>query len=163
MIEVNQAKLEQIIREAAEPVLVQFWATWSASCTAMTTILSRLIEDPSVPFTVARVNLDPLERSPRPYGVHTVPTVLIFSQGQLRHQIIGLTTEQDLREKLEQVWHDLRRGQSGSADDFKSTIGPSGDETPVRKCPGPTPPIDNSSKTPEGPQPAKHNPKRQSV
>jgi thioredoxin 1 len=109
MAGVNPSKLDQAIREAEELVLVQFWAPWSASCATMTTMLEGLMGDPSVPFRLIRVKMDGTIASPNPYGVLTVPTLLIFLQGKLRHQIIGLTTEERLRQKLERAWHEPRQ------------------------------------------------------
>jgi len=105
----DSSNLDQIVGEAKEPVVVQFWSPWSASCTVMTTILDELAGDPSVPFHLVRVKMDGGLDSPNPYGVLTVPTLHIFFQGELRHQIIGLTNEQWLRERLDSIWKQPRK------------------------------------------------------
>jgi thioredoxin 1 len=107
----NTPHLDQIIRQTEEPVLVQFWSPWSASCAVMTATLEALMEDPSVPFRLVRVKMDGSPGSPNPYGVLTVPTLHIFLQGELQHQIIGLTTEAKLREKLDHTWNELRKNK----------------------------------------------------
>ena len=101
VIELNEANFEQEVLGARNPVLVEFWAGWSQPCHAMAPVLESVAADDSVPVKVARVNVEQQAALADQYGVQAVPTLLIFNQGGLHDQIIGRTTEQEVREKLE--------------------------------------------------------------
>ncbi|MCU0784201.1 MAG: thioredoxin domain-containing protein [Verrucomicrobia bacterium] len=101
VIEVNEANFPREVLGARRPVLVQFWASWSDPCKAMTPVLESVAEHEATPVKVARVNVEHHEGLAEEYGVRAVPTLLIFNRGNLQDQIIGRATEQEVREKLE--------------------------------------------------------------
>ena len=100
-IEINEANFDQEVLGAMQPVLVEFWAGWSKQCKAMAPVLEFLAADGTSPIRVARVNVEHHEDLTDRYGVRSVPTLLIFNQGGVRDQIVGGTTEQAVRERLE--------------------------------------------------------------
>ena len=101
VIELNEANFAREVLDAAQPVLVGFWAGWSAPCKAMAPLLEAVAEDEACPVKVARVNVEDHEELTEQYGVRAVPTLLIFHQGGLQDQIVGRTNEQAVRERLE--------------------------------------------------------------
>ena len=103
VIELNEANFDREVLNATQPVLVEFWAGWSDPCKAMAPMLESVAEDKAVPVKLARVNVEDHENLTEEYGVRSVPTLLIFNQGGLQDQIIGRTTEQAVREKLERL------------------------------------------------------------
>ena len=103
MIELNETNFDKEVINATQPVLVEFWAGWSATCKAMAPMLESVAEDEAMPVKVARVNVEDHENLTEQYGVRAVPTLLIFDQGGLRDQIVGRTTEHALRERLERL------------------------------------------------------------
>jgi thioredoxin 1 len=109
IIELNEENFEVEVLNSARPVLVQFWAGWSAPCKAIAPMLKSVAEDNRVPIKLARVDVETQETLTERHGVRAVPTLLIFDQGGLRDQIVGRTTEQAVRERLER----LTRGSSG--------------------------------------------------
>jgi thioredoxin 1 len=103
VIELNEANFDREVLNATQPVLVEFWAGWSDPCKAMAPMLESVAEDKAVPVKLARVNVEDHENLTEQYGVRSVPTLLIFNQGGLQDQIVGRTTEQDVRERLERL------------------------------------------------------------
>ena len=103
VIELNEANFDREVINATQPVLVGFWAGWSDPCKAMAPMLESVAGDKAVPVKVARVNVEDHEELTEQYGVRTVPTLLIFNQGGLQDQIVGRTTEQAVRERLERL------------------------------------------------------------
>jgi thioredoxin 1 len=100
VIELNEGNFHREVLNAAQPVLVQFWAGWSDPCKAMSPMLELVAEDTTVSVKFARVNVEDHEQLTEQYGVRSVPTVLLFHQGGLLDQMVGRTTEQVVREKL---------------------------------------------------------------
>ena len=103
VIELNEANFNREVLNATQPVIVEFWAGWSDPCKAMAPLLESVAEDEAVPVKIARVNVEEHENLTEQYGVRSVPTLLIFNQGGLQDQIVGRTTEQDVRERLERL------------------------------------------------------------
>ena len=103
VIELNEANFDREVLNATQPVLVEFWAGWSDPCKAMAPMLESVAEDKAVPVKLGRVNVEDHENLTEQYGVRSVPTLLIFNRGGLQDQIIGRTTEQAVRERLERL------------------------------------------------------------
>jgi len=101
VIELDETNFEQEVLQAAQPVLVGFWAGWSDPCKAMTPMLELVAVNHAVPVKVARVNVEHHEILTEQYGVRSVPTLLIFNQGGVQDQIVGRTTAQAVRERLD--------------------------------------------------------------
>jgi thioredoxin 1 len=102
-IELNEANFEREVLSALHPVLVEFWAGWSESCRAMAPMLESVAKDDAIPVKIARVNVERHENLTDQYGVRAVPTLLIFNQGTLQDQIVGRTTAQAVRERLDRL------------------------------------------------------------
>jgi thioredoxin 1 len=103
VLELNEANFDREVLNAAQPVLVGFWASWSDPCRAMVPMLESVAEDEAVSVKVARVNVEDHENLTEQYGVRSVPTLLIFHQGGLQDLIVGRTTEQVVRERLDRL------------------------------------------------------------
>jgi len=102
-IELNEANFEREVLSALQPVLVEFWAGWSESCRAMAPMLESVAKDDAIPVKIARVNVERHENLTDQYGVRAVPTLLISNQGTLQDQIVGRTTAQAVRERLDRL------------------------------------------------------------
>ena len=101
MIDLNQANFEQEVLDASTPVVVAFLSSRSELCQAVAPALESVAEHGSMPMKVARVNVEGQGELVDQYGVRGLPTLLIFNRGRLHDQIIGRTTERELRQRLE--------------------------------------------------------------
>jgi len=101
LAEVNLSDFEQEVLRSPQPVLLEFWAGWCSSSMALAPRLRSLAEEQQGVIKVARVNVDRNEALAERYFVRAVPTLLIFQHGTVQDQVVGLTTELALREKLE--------------------------------------------------------------
>ena len=102
IINVTRDSFEQEVLQSAEPVLVDFWASWCAPCRMMGATLEEYTGlHPEQ--KIAKVNVDEEMELAQTYGVMSIPSLLIFLGGELLHQSTGYCTIQELEELLAQA------------------------------------------------------------
>ena len=100
---VGSDNFQQVVIEAKEPVLVDFWAPWCGPCRAMAPVLEELALEYKGKAAVAKVNVDENPQLASTYGVMSIPTLIAFKAGQPAKQIIGLRPKSELREVLDSL------------------------------------------------------------
>jgi thioredoxin len=95
MDELDESTFDEAI--AGEPLLVDFWAPWCRPCKALEPILEEL------PVAVARVNIDEQIGLASRYDVLSIPTVILFSNGEPRGAVIGVRPKAHFEQFLAEV------------------------------------------------------------
>lgn len=88
--ELNEASFQTEVVEAEVPVLVDFWAVWCGPCRMLTPTIESLASEYEGKVKVAKVNVDENQQLAAKYGIMSIPTVMIFSEGKVVEQFIGV-------------------------------------------------------------------------
>ena len=91
------------VLKASEPVLVDFWAEWCGPCKMIAPILDELAEEYGGRVKIGKVNIDQQQALAAEYSVRAIPTLLLFHQGQVADQMVGLRSKKDLKNSLSRV------------------------------------------------------------
>ncbi len=101
--EVTDAEFEQEVLKADLPVLVDFWAEWCGPCHHIAPILEKLAEEYDGKIKFVKVNTEENFDTPASYGILSLPTLLVFKEGQQIERITGARPKGDLKRSLDKV------------------------------------------------------------
>ena len=94
--QVTDKEFESEVLKAPGPVLVDFWAEWCGPCRALGPNLDALAAEKGDAIKVVKVNIDENPSAPTKYGVRSIPTMLIFRNGEVVAQTVGAMQKSDL-------------------------------------------------------------------
>jgi len=100
IIEVTDANFQAEVLEAEQPVLVDFWAPWCGPCRIVAPHLEELNAEREN-LRVVKLNVDDNPQTAGSFQVMSIPTLLLFKDGQVAHTIIGALPKNRLVQELE--------------------------------------------------------------
>ena len=101
--DVTDATFESEVLKSATPVLVDFWAEWCGPCKAIAPIIKEIADDNGEKLKVVKINIDDSPQTPGTYGIRSIPTILMFKDGQVVSQLTGARPKGDFEELVEGV------------------------------------------------------------
>lgn len=105
-IPVTDATFEQEVLKSSKPVLVDFGAPWCGPCRMIAPILEQ-IADSDTRFSIATLNVDENPRTSGTYNVKSLPTMILFNQGEPMGQIVGFRPKAELLRILDRALETL--------------------------------------------------------
>ena len=98
---VTDQEFEEQVLKADTPVLVDFWADWCAPCKMIAPIVEELATEYDGKFRFAKVDVDSNPDSAIKFGVRSIPTLIVFNNGQAVDQVIGAVPKAVLKKRLD--------------------------------------------------------------
>ena len=100
-LELTDANFENEVVSSDIPVLVDFWAIWCGPCKMIAPVVEEIAEEYSGKIKVCKLDVDNNRQIATNYMIRSIPTLLIFKDGKVVEQIIGVVAKSNLVEKIE--------------------------------------------------------------
>src|SRR5919106_5481257 len=99
-LDVTEATFEQEVLESETPVIVDFWAEWCGPCHRVAPVLDKIVEERGGEVTLVKVNIDEERALAERYGIVSIPTMVLFRDGQQAAAAVGAQPKGALERSL---------------------------------------------------------------
>jgi thioredoxin 1 len=97
---VSGSSFEAEVIKSPKTVLVDFWAEWCGPCKMIAPLLDEIASEQPDKVKIVKVNVDEEQSLAQKFNISSIPTLLFFKNGQIKEQIVGLTSKKILVEKI---------------------------------------------------------------
>lgn len=102
IVKLTSQTFDQAI-QSDKPILVDFWAEWCAPCKMIAPILEDIAVDKQDKITIGKLDVDEHPSVAQKLGIMSIPTLMVFKNGQAIKTLVGYMSKQDLLNKLADV------------------------------------------------------------
>ena len=103
VMEITDATFDAEVAKSKIPVLVDFWAVWCGPCRMIAPIVEELSGEYAGKMKFGKVNVDDNTETAVEFGIRSIPTLLLFKNGQIAGQIVGAVSREKIRAEIEAV------------------------------------------------------------
>jgi thioredoxin 1 len=97
---VTEQTWDQEVLQSEQPVIVDFWAEWCGPCHAVAPVLDRIAEERGDELKLVKVNIDEEQGLAQRYGIASIPTIVLFKDGEPAAAAIGAQPKSSLERSL---------------------------------------------------------------
>lgn len=98
-LEITNASFKEVL-QSDKPVLVDFWAAWCGPCRMLGPVIEELSTDFEGKAIIGKVDVDNNQEIAAEFGIRSIPTVLIFKNGELVDRVVGVSPKEVYAEKI---------------------------------------------------------------
>jgi thioredoxin 1 len=103
LVTITDDNFEEEVLKSDKPVLIDFWATWCGPCRIIAPIVEEMATEYEGKAKIGKLDVDSNQQTSIKYGVRSIPTLLLFKDGELKETIIGAVPKAHLVDKLQSV------------------------------------------------------------
>jgi thioredoxin 1 len=100
-VEIQEAKFDEAVLKSKIPALVDFWAPWCGPCRMVAPIVDELANEYEGKIAFYKLNVDDSPKTASQYGVMSIPTLIVFKDGQPVANIVGFRPKPELKKNLD--------------------------------------------------------------
>ena len=99
--EVTDSNFQAEVIESDVPVLVDFWAPWCGPCRMVAPVVEEIAQERGEALKVVKLNIDENQQTAIKFNVMSIPTLMVFKDGEIKKTVIGAYPKKKLEEELE--------------------------------------------------------------
>ena len=101
IVHISEDSFDAEVLKSTTPVLVDFWAEWCGPCKAIAPLLDQIATEYQGRLRIAKVDVDSNQATAMRYGVRSIPTLMLFRNGVVEAQQVGLLSKDNLKKVLD--------------------------------------------------------------